>query len=158
MPRMVSRNSGQGLIAGPVFLSSTFDVKAVANTLTDVTGMSIAVPASNRPVLVRFKCNVSANGGSATSGTILSCYVVLADSGNTNKALSIASFTSTGSSVVQGRDVVCEFIIDAPVSAATYKVRAQTSVAIPSNWSSMSILPSGGLVSGARDALTATAL
>lgn len=40
---------------------------------------------------------------------------------------------------------------------AVAKVRAQTSVAIPANWTSLTILPSGGVVSGAKDALTAIA-
>lgn len=128
-------------VAGPVKLSSAFDVKAVGTTKTDVTGMSLAVPASSRPVKLRFRATVCLNGGTATSGALLIVKVVITDSANNILAAVSPSALSSGASALQVRDTIVEYNLPAPVAAAAYKVRAFTGQAVPSGWTIATIDP-----------------
>lgn len=131
------------IIAGPVQLTNQFDIKAVGTVQTDVTGMSLAVPASTRPVILRFKGEIQMNTGTAAAGSALTVQVFITDNSNSVVAESAvtAEQVSTGTATVETGTALCEAILPAPVAGGTYKIRAKTTAAVPTNWTSALILP-----------------
>lgn len=143
--------SGQ-MVAGPAQLSAFFDVLAVGNAaFADVTGMSIAVPASpTRGVMLRFKGETSINMNTVASGSINSILAVITDNSNNQLTMDAAPAVSTGASLGQSGKLNLEAFLPAPVAAATYKVRAKMASAVGAA-SLARIIPSYGLVAGAVD-------
>lgn len=153
----VTQASGM-VLAGPAQLTASFDVKAVGVTATDVTGMSIAVPASARPVLLRAKFEIQSNSGTAAAGAAMRIQVQLTDNANTVvDAGTVVYVQVTAAAVVFASQIVLERWLPAPVAAATYKVRAMLLAAAPANWTSAFLLPSNGSGATAADNLYALA-
>lgn len=137
----VTQASGQ-MIAGPVQLTSQFDVKAVGVTVADVTGMSLAVPASSRPVLLRAVLEVQSNSGTAAAGAAMRVQALLTDNANTIVSASAIAFVQvTASAVIFAGQITLEKYLPAPVAAGTYKIRALLLAAAPANWTSALLLP-----------------
>lgn len=147
----VNQASGQ-IIAGPAQLTTSFDVKAVGTSITDVPLMSIAVPASARPVLLRAKFEVQANSGTAAANSALTIRAVIADAANNNLAEGPVTFVQVAAAaVIFTGTITLELYLPTPVAAATYKIRASTTVAVPANWTSAFLLPGNGIAAGVAD-------
>jgi hypothetical protein len=141
----VSWPSGQ-MVAGPAQLANSFDVKAVGTTVTDVTGMTIAVPASaSRPVLLKALFQTILNGGTSTAGSLLTVQLYITDNSNNPLAEGAITITSLASSKSIAGQIPMELYLPSPVSAATYKVRAACAAAVPTNWSGASLIPGHGV-------------
>jgi len=148
-------NAVTGFAVGPAILSSTFDIKAIGTTPTDVTGLSLSVPASAvRGIMLRFKAEAIMNGGTATANALLRMLLTITD--NSNNVLSENGMAIT--SVALSRNILGSITVEkwlpAPVSAATYKIRAFTAEAVPANWTSAALQPGYGAV-GAENYFTA---
>lgn len=148
-----------GDAAGPVLFSSTFDIKAVGTTETDIPGMSIAVPASpNKGILLEFTSTVLLATGSATANSAVIAQILLTDAANNRKAGAFPTAVAVNvSSHLDCRDIVLRFYLPAPVAAGTYKLRAKCGSAVPSGWNSVSLDPTViGNIPNAQGLLTAT--
>lgn len=140
----VNQASGQ-MIAGPAQLTAQFDVKAVGMVVTDIPGMSIAVPASSRPVLLRAKFEIQANSGTSAAGAALRLQLQMTDNANAIVAEGMQVFVQVvAAAVVYAGQIYLEAYLPAPVVATTYKIRAVLLAAAPANWTSAYILPANG--------------
>lgn len=151
----VNTAAGQ-IIAGPVQITSQCDVRAFGTTMTDVNSMTLSVPASSRPVMLRAFFQGVINMGASSSGTTNAIWVVIADTANNNLTLSSLSVVSTGAQIGQSSTIGIEYYLPAPVSAATYKIRAR--MAGTASPVSALLNPSYGLVAGAANYFYAQAL
>lgn len=145
-----------GTVAGPVQLGAAFSVLAVGTTWTDVPLMSINVPASSRPVMIRFKCEAVITTGTAAANSSARIWLALTTAAGVLVELGEFGTYVSGTSYQIAGHIAIEHYLAAPVTAATYKLQARMQAAT-AGLTTASLTPSNGLVGGAQDNLVAVA-
>lgn len=135
----VTQAGGQ-IIAGPAQFSSTMDLKAIGATVTDVPGMSLAVPASARPVLLKAYFNIVVATGTAAAGATVRPALAITDVNNNILGIGIITIPQITAASAPGQyELNPEAYLPAPVAGGTYKLRAYIVSAAPAGWTSVNL-------------------
>lgn len=133
--------------------ATPFDVQAVGTTATDVDGLSVSVPATSRPYLIRATFMVNYVTGTAAQNAVAGVILILVDDTVFASPVSVASVQNNQGQIAAAtrtynNSVILERRFEPTATAKHYKIQARLSATIPANWTSVQLfaenLPSSG--------------